>query len=170
MVHGVIYRHGGPTNDQRPRNTSLTHGKHVRKEHSEVEMGRDWHGDEKTEPRRPPVKYLRPDLGQVCGIMTRLKVTTSQLFLSPIHPIPSKSTVSLIFSSFFIYFLCSNLHRFTESTSFHPLFLLILVKNRGIFINKNCSPNNSLQVYYRIHGSILHKFSDLVPSIQQWSL
>jgi hypothetical protein len=60
----------------------------------------------------------------------------------------------------------TDLHRFTEPTSFHPLFFLILVKNRVIFINKNCSPNNSLQVYYRILGSILHKFSDLVLSIR----
>jgi hypothetical protein len=60
----------------------------------------------------------------------------------------------------------TDLHRFTEPASFHPLFLLILVKNRVIFINKSYSPNNSLQVYYRIHGSILHKFLDLVPSIR----
>jgi hypothetical protein len=63
---------------------------------------------------------------------------------------------------FFRYFLISDLHYPTEPTSFHPLFLLILLKNRVIFINKNCSPNNSLQVYYRIHGSILHKSSDMV--------
>jgi hypothetical protein len=41
VVHGAIYRHGGPANDQRPRNTSLTHGDHVTKEHSEVEVRRE---------------------------------------------------------------------------------------------------------------------------------
>jgi hypothetical protein len=45
MVHGAIYRHDGPANDQRPRNTSLTHGYHVRKRHSEVRWWREWHGD-----------------------------------------------------------------------------------------------------------------------------
>jgi hypothetical protein len=35
MVHGAIYRHGGPTNDPWPRITSLVHGYHVRKRHSE---------------------------------------------------------------------------------------------------------------------------------------
>jgi hypothetical protein len=57
-----------------------------------------------------------------------------------------------------------DLHYSAEPTSFHPLFLLILVKNKVISINKKCSPNNSLQVYYWIHGSNLHKFSDLVLS------
>jgi hypothetical protein len=82
----------------------------------------------------------------------------------PNHSNTSKSTVPRIFSSFFRYFLRSDLQCFTEPTSFHPLFLLILVKNRVISLNKNRSLNNSLQVYYRIHGSILYRFSDLMLS------
>ena len=124
VVHGAIYRDGDPASDPRPRNTLLAHGKHVRKEHSEVEVRREWHGDEKTKPRRPPVKYLRPDLGQVRGTVTRHKVITSRLFLSPIHLIPSKSTVSLIFS-FFRYFLCH------WSSSFHWTDLL----SPSLFLN-----------------------------------
>jgi hypothetical protein len=38
VVHGAIYRDNDPANDPRPRSTSLAHGKHVRKEHSEVEV------------------------------------------------------------------------------------------------------------------------------------
>jgi hypothetical protein len=66
---------------------------------------------------------------------------------------------------FFRYFLShwSSLFHWTDLLS--PPFLLILVKNRFIFINKKCSQDNGLQVYYRIHGSKLHKFSDLVLSI-----
>jgi hypothetical protein len=116
-----------------------------------------------TEPRWPPVKYLRSDSDQVRGMVTRLIVILLRSFQPPIHPSTSESIVPQIFS-FIRYFLISDLHYPAEPTSFHPLFLLILVKNRVIFINKNCSPNNGLQVYYRIHGSILHKFSDLVLS------
>ena len=118
-----------------------------------------------TEPRWPLVKYLRSDTGQVRGTVTRFIVILPRSFPPPIHSSTSESTVPQIFS-FFRYFLISDLHSSVEPTSFHPLFLLILVKNRVTFINKNCSPNNSLQVYYRIHGSILHKFSDLVLSIR----
>jgi hypothetical protein len=127
-VHGAIYRHGGPANDQRPRNTSLTHGDHVTKEHSEVEWRSKWHGDKRTEPRWPLVKYLRSGSGQVRGTVTRLLVISSRSILPPIHSSTSKSRVPQIFSSFFKYFLRSDLHRFTEPTSFHPLFLLILVR------------------------------------------
>jgi hypothetical protein len=38
VVHGAIYRDGDPASDPRPRNTLLAHGKHVSKEHSEVEV------------------------------------------------------------------------------------------------------------------------------------
>jgi hypothetical protein len=38
VVHCAIYRNSDPTNDLRARSTSLAHGKHVRKEHSEVEV------------------------------------------------------------------------------------------------------------------------------------
>jgi hypothetical protein len=162
MVHGAIYRHDGPANNQRPWNTSLTHGDHVTKEHSEVEWRSKWHGDKRTEPRWPSVKYLRSGSGQVRGTVTRLIVISPRSILPPIHSSTSESTVPQIFSSFFRYFLRSDLHRFTEPTSLHPLFLLILVKNRAVSINKKCSPNNNLQLYYRIYGSNLHKFSDLV--------
>jgi hypothetical protein len=45
VVHSTIYRHGGPANDQRPRNMSLTHGYDVRKRHNEVRWWREWHSD-----------------------------------------------------------------------------------------------------------------------------
>jgi hypothetical protein len=45
VVHSAIYRHGGPTNDQRPRNMSLTHGYDVRKRHNEVRWWHEWHSD-----------------------------------------------------------------------------------------------------------------------------
>jgi hypothetical protein len=161
VVHGAIYRHGGPANDQRPRNTSLTHGDHVTKEHSEVQWWSKWHGDKRTEPRWPPMKYLQSGSGQVRGTVTWLIVISLWSILPPIHSSTSKSTVPQIFYSFFRYFLLSDLHHFTKPTSLHPLFLLILVKNRVVSINKKCSPNNNLQLYYRIYGSNLHKFSDL---------
>jgi hypothetical protein len=160
MGDGAIYRGGDPTIGPWSRNSLLAHGKHVRKEHSEGGVRREWHGDEMTEPRWPPVKYLRSDSGQVRGMVTRL-IAFPRSFQSPIHSSTSKSTLPQIFS-FFRYFLIPDLHSPAEPTSFHPLFLLILVKNKVTFINKNCSSNNSLQVYYRIYGSILHKFSDLV--------
>jgi hypothetical protein len=94
--------------------------------------------------------------------MTRPVVISPRSIPPPIHSNTSKSIVPWIFSLFFRYFLRSDLQCFTEPASFHPLYLLILVKNRVIFINKICSPNNTLQVYYRIHGSILLRFSDLV--------
>jgi hypothetical protein len=169
VVHGAIYRDDNPASDPRPWNTLLAHGKHVRKEHSEVEVRREWHGDEMTEPWWPPVKYLRSDVSQVRGTVTRLIVILPRSFQPPIHSSTSESTVPQIFSFFRVirrrpWILISDLHCSAEPTSFHPLFLLILVKNKVIFINKNCSPNNNLQVYYRIHGSILHKFLDLVLS------
>jgi hypothetical protein len=136
------------------------HGDHVTKEHSEVEWWSNWHIDKRTEPRWSPVKYLRSGSGQVRGTVTWLIVISLRSILPPIHSSTSESTVPQIFSSFFRYFLRSDLHRFTERTSLHPLFLLILVKNRAISINK-CSPNNNLPLYYRIYGSNLHKFSDL---------
>jgi hypothetical protein len=164
VVHGTIYRHDGPTNDQRPRNTSLMHGDHVTKEHSDVEWWSKWHDNKRTKPRWPPMKYLWSGSGQVRGTVTRLVVISPRSIFPPIHSSTSGSTVPQIFSSFFRYFLRSDLHCFTESTSLHPLFLLILVKNRAVSINMKCSPNNNLQLYYRIYGSNLHKFSDLVLS------
>ena len=122
-----------------------------------------------TEPRWPPVKYLLSGSGQIRGTVTRLIVILSRSLQSPIHLSTSESTVPQIFSFFRVirrrpWILISDLHCSAEPTSFHPLFLLILVKNKVISINKKCSPNNSLQVYYWIHGSNLHKFSDLVLS------
>ena len=60
VVHGAIYRHDGPANDQRPWNTLLTHGYRVRKRHSEVRWWHKWHGDKK--PRHG--KHRRKISGQ----------------------------------------------------------------------------------------------------------
>jgi hypothetical protein len=91
VVHGAIYRDGDPASDPRPRNTLLAHGKHVRKEHSEVEVRREWHDEEMAEPRWLPVKYLWSDFGQVRGKVTRLIVILLQSFQPPIHSSTSKS-------------------------------------------------------------------------------
>jgi hypothetical protein len=67
--------------------------------------------------------------------------------------------------AFFRYLLSFDLQRFPEPTPFHPLILLILVKNRANFINKVCSLNISLQTYYRILGSKPSEFKDMVRPI-----
>jgi hypothetical protein len=41
VVHGAIYRHDGPANDQRPQIALFTHGYHVEKRHSK---GKTRHG------------------------------------------------------------------------------------------------------------------------------
>jgi hypothetical protein len=137
----------------------------VRKEHSEVGWWREWHGDKSTTPWWALAKYPRPDPGQVHETVNQLKVILPRSFLSPNHLNTSESLVSQIFS-FFKYFLVTNLRCSAEPTSFHPLFLLILVKNRLSSINKKCSPYNGLQLYYRIQRSKLHRFSDLVLSVR----
>jgi hypothetical protein len=43
----------------------------------------------------------------------------------------------------------------------NPLWLLILVKNRVILLNKVCSLNISLQTYYRIYGPKPSEFKDM---------
>jgi hypothetical protein len=58
-----------------------------------------------------------------------------------------------------------DLQFFPETTTFQPLDLLILVKDRANFINKVCSPNNHLQTYYRILGSKLSEFKDMARPI-----
>jgi hypothetical protein len=65
VVHGAIYRHGGPANDPRPRITSLVHGYHVRKRHSEGGARHEWHGGGMTKPRWTPVKYPGPALARI---------------------------------------------------------------------------------------------------------
>jgi hypothetical protein len=73
------------------------------------------------------------------------KVYFSAIKSPPIHPSSSDSTV----------------HRCSEPTPFHPLNLLILVKDRANFINKVCSPINRLQTYYRIFGSKSSESKDM---------
>jgi hypothetical protein len=163
---GAIYKHDGSASDPRPRIALSMHGYHVRKRHSEGGARHEWHGDGMTEPRWPPVKYLRSGSGYVRGIMTRPKVISPRSIPSPNHSNTSKSTVPWILSSFFRYFQCSDLQCFTEPTPFHPLFLLILVKNRVISINIDCSLNNSLQTYYRIPGPKLNGIKDMVLPIR----
>jgi hypothetical protein len=86
---------------------------------------------------------------------------------SPIHPNTSESTVPQILVFVSDIFSALDLQCSSEPTPFHPLFLLILVKNRVSSINKDCSLNNSLQTYYRIPGPTLNGIKDMVPSI--WS-
>jgi hypothetical protein len=93
------------------------------------------------------MKYLRPDPGLIRETVNRLKVILPRPSLSQIHLNTSKSTVPQIFSSDISQ--ATDLRCSTEPTSFHPLFLLILVKNRLISINKKCSPDNGLQIYNR---------------------
>jgi hypothetical protein len=66
---------------------------------------------------------------------------------------------------FFRYLQGFDLQLFPEPTTFHPLYLSILVKDRANFINKVCSPNNRLQTYYRILGSKPSEFKDMVRPI-----
>ena len=54
-----------------------------------------------------------------------------------------------------------DLQLFPETTTFQPLDLLILVKDKANFINKVCSPINRLQTYYRIFGSKSSKSKDM---------
>jgi hypothetical protein len=117
MGDGAIYRGGDQASDPWSRNSLLAHGKHVRKEHSEGGVRREWHGDEMTEPRWPSMKYLRSGSGQIRRTMTRLIVILPRSFQSPIHLSTSESTVPLIFL-FFRYFMCH------WSSSFHWTGLL----------------------------------------------
>jgi hypothetical protein len=43
VVHGAIYSHGGPANDQRPWIALFTHGYHVEKRHNKGKMRHGWH-------------------------------------------------------------------------------------------------------------------------------
>jgi hypothetical protein len=43
VVHGAIYRHGGPTNDRWPRIALFTNGYHVRKMHNKGEARHERH-------------------------------------------------------------------------------------------------------------------------------
>jgi hypothetical protein len=119
---------------------------------------------EVTEPRRPPVGYLRPRTAGFagwCHVRSYLSVIDSLHQITQAHPV-QQCLRSL--SAFFRYLQCFDVQRFTEPTTYHPHFLMFLVKNRVASLNKICSPNNSLQVCYRVHGSIMYRFSDLVLS------
>ena len=112
------------------------------------EQGMDDTAAEVTEPRRSPVGYLRPrttELAGWCHVQSYLSAIKSPL----IHLNSSDSTV----------------HRCSEPTPFHPLNLLILVKDRANFINKVCSPINRLQTYYRILGSKSSESKDMARPI-----
>ena len=99
---------------------------------------------EVTEPRRPPVGYLRPRTARFagwCHVRSYLSTIDSLHQITRAHPV-QKCLRSL--STFFRYLQCFDLQRFTEPTTYHPHFLMILVKNRVTSLNKICSPNNSL--------------------------
>jgi hypothetical protein len=65
----------------------------------------------------------------------------------------------------FRYFSALDLQSLPEPTPFHPLNLLILVKDKANFINKVCSPINRLQTYYRILGSKSSESKDMARPI-----
>jgi hypothetical protein len=144
MVHGAIYRHGGPTNDPWPRITSLVHGYHVRKRHSEGGARREWHGGGMPKPRWTPVKYPGPALARFAEPWHDSRLSPRGRSLPHITRTHLVLQCLRSLSAFFTYFQCFDLQCFTEPTPFHPPFLLILVKNRVISINKVCSLNNSL--------------------------
>jgi hypothetical protein len=159
---GAIYRLHGPASDPRPRIGLSVHGYHVRKRHSEGGARHEWHGGGMTKPRWTPVKYPGPALARFAESWHNSRLSPRGRSLPQItltHPI-LQCPGSL--SPFFRYFQCSDLQCSSEPTPFHPLFLLILVKNRVISINKDCSLNNSLQTYYRIPGPKLNGIKDMV--------
>ena len=125
--------------------------------------------EEVTEPRRPPVEYVRPRTARFagwCHVWSYLPAIDSLHQITRTHPVLQCLT-SL--SVFFRYLQCFDLQCFTEPTTFHPPLLLILVKNRVISINKVCSLNNSLQTYYRVLGSKPNEFKDMAHPIWPYS-
>jgi hypothetical protein len=109
VVHGAIYRHNGPADDPRPRNTSLVHGYHVRKRHSEGGARREWHGGGMTKPWWTPLKYPGPALARLVEPWHDSRLSPRGRSLPQItrtHPV-LQCLGSL--SAFFRYFQCSNL-------------------------------------------------------------
>jgi hypothetical protein len=113
-----------------------------------------------TESRRPPVnisghaRLSSWDDATSKVILTRIDFPQ---WIARAHLIQqcrrSFTRVLQIFAKFDLQF-------FLEPTTFQPLDLLILVKDRANFINKVCSANNHLQTYYRILGSKSSEFKD----------
>jgi hypothetical protein len=166
---GAIYRHGGPASDLWPQIALSVHGYHVRKRHSEGGARHEWHDGGMTEPLWPPIKYPGQARARFTESWHGPKLSPHSRSLPHItrtHPI-LLCPESL--SSFFRYFQCSDLQCSTELTPFHPLFILIFVKNKVISINKDCSLNNRLQTYYRIPGPKLNGIKDMVLPIRPHS-
>jgi hypothetical protein len=129
------------------------------------EQGMDDTVVELTEPRRPPVNnsgHARLNSRDGATFEAILPRIDSPHWIARAHLIQQcrRSFTSLlqIFAKF-------DLQLFPEPTTFQPLDLLILVKDRANFINKVCSPNNHLQTYYRILGSKLSEFKDMARPI-----
>jgi hypothetical protein len=59
-----------------------------------------------------------------------------------------------------------NLQHLTNLPLFIHPFLLILVKNRSVSINRACSLNKDLQSYYRVLGPKQHRLQIKVPKNQ----
>jgi hypothetical protein len=163
-AHGTIYRHGVPANDQRPQIALFTHGYHIVKSHSKGKTRHGWHrgGSDRA---TTTVGGISPTThGWVRGMVPRPKLSLRDRLLHQItwaHPV-QKCLRSL--STFFRYLHCFDLQRFTNPTTYHPHFLMILVKNRVTSLNKFVPQTTVFCVCYRVHGSILYRFSDLVLS------
>jgi hypothetical protein len=159
----------GPNSDPWPQIALSVHGYHVRKRHREGGARHEWHGGRMTKPRWTPVIYPGQALARFAESWHDPKLSPHGRSLPQItqtHPI-LQCPGSL--SSFFGYFQCSDLQCSSEPTPFHPLFLLILVKNRVISINKDCSLINNLQTYYRIPEPKLNGIKDMVLPIRPHS-
>jgi hypothetical protein len=159
--HGAIYSHGGPASYLRPRITSLSHAYHVGKRHSEGDRGMGDTAAKVTESRWPPV--TNSDHAQLgsrdCATFEVIHPRIDSLDRAS----PSDSTLALILSPvFFRYFSALDLQDLSKPTTFQPLDLLILAKDRATFLNKIYSLNISLQIYYRILGSKPNEFKDMV--------
>jgi hypothetical protein len=158
--HGAIYSHGGPASYLRPQITSLAHAYHVGKRHSEGDRGMGETAAKVTESRWPPVTNSgHARLGsRDCATFEVIHPQIDSLDRMS----PSDSTVALILSPvFFRYFSALDLQDLSELTTFQPLDLLILAKDRATFLNKIYSLNISLQIYYRILGSKPIEFKDM---------
>ena len=115
-----------------------------------------------TESRRPPVNISgHARLGMRDGATSEVILPHDRFPHRFIRTHPIQQCPDLCFR----YFNALDLQRLPEPTPFHPLNLLILVKDRANFINKVCSPNNHLQTYYRILGSKLSEFEDMARPI-----
>jgi hypothetical protein len=115
---------------------------------------------ELTESRRPPMNN-RPRPAQLARWCHVRSYPPRDRFPPLDHASTSCSTVPLIFIAFIRYFSEFDLPCSSEPTTFHPLNLLILVRDRTIFINKVCSPINRLQAYYMIFGSKSSESKDI---------